>query len=38
MHFFTLFLQGFIEDILYKETLENLEVCERKDGTVPMVS
>ncbi|XP_045193477.2 L-fucose kinase-like [Mercenaria mercenaria] len=29
--------QGFVEDILYKETIKNLEICERKDGTVPMV-
>lgn len=29
--------QGYVEDILYKETVKNLEVCERKDGTVPMV-
>ncbi|KAL4234744.1 hypothetical protein ACF0H5_006386 [Mactra antiquata] len=27
----------FVEDILYKETVKNLEVCERKDGSVPMV-
>ncbi|XP_052231243.1 L-fucose kinase-like isoform X2 [Dreissena polymorpha] len=29
--------KGFVEDILYKETLEKLEACERQDGTVPMV-
>ncbi|WAR12484.1 FCSK-like protein, partial [Mya arenaria] len=29
--------QGFVEDILFQETLENMEKCERKDGTVAMV-
>ena len=30
--------KGYIEDILYKESIENLEACERPDGTVPIVS
>ena len=31
-------LQGYVEDILFRETIENLTACERPDGTVPVVS
>ena len=31
-------IQGYVEDILYKESLEHLGACERPDGTVPIVS
>ena len=34
----TIYFQGFVEDILYKETIKNMEVCERPDGTLPLVS
>ncbi|XP_067651598.1 L-fucose kinase-like isoform X1 [Haliotis asinina] len=29
--------QGFVEDILYKEKVGNLESCQRSDGSVPAV-
>ncbi|XP_048253759.1 L-fucose kinase-like isoform X2 [Haliotis rufescens] len=29
--------QGFVEDILYKEKVGNLESCQRSDGSVPSV-
>jgi len=27
-----------VEDILFRETVEKMETCERQDGSVPMVT